>query len=202
MAPQRARFNVALFDIVTSNEIVVDRNQGGRATFKNVGHTDRKGLEVGAETLLPGRWQARAAYTRLDATFREGFDTVIGVFPNNQPVPVAAGSRLPGTSRDQLYADLRYRRAPFHAVLEGLYRSRVPVNDPNTDFAGSYTVWNAAVGLVQERGRLRFSEFVRVDNLTDRNYVGSVIVNEGNFRYFEPAPRRNMSLGLQASLTF
>jgi iron complex outermembrane receptor protein len=200
--PRRARFNVAVFDIVTSNEIVVERNQGGRATFKNVGHTDRKGLEAGAETLLPGRWQARAAYTRLDATFREGFDTVIGVFPNNQPVAVAPGSRLPGTSRDQLYADLRYRQAPFHAALEGFYRSRVPVNDPNTDHAGSYTVWNAAVGLVQERGRVRFTEFVRVDNLADRNYVGSVIVNEANLRYFEPAPRRNMSVGLQGSVTF
>ena len=41
-----------------------------------------------------------------------------------------------------------------------------------------------------------------VDNLTNRNYVGSVIVNETNFRYFEPAPRRNMSIGLQASLQF
>jgi len=203
VVPRRARFNVALFDIVTSDEIVVDRNQGGRATFKNVGHTDRTGLEVGAETLLPGRWQARAAYTRLDATFREAFVTQISTVPPlNQPMTVAAGSRLPGTSRDQLYADLRYRQAPFHAALEGLYRSRVPVNDPNTDYAGSYTVWNAAVGLVQERGRLRLTEFVRVDNLIDRNYVGSVIVNEANFRYFEPAPRRNMSLGLQASLTF
>jgi len=29
-----------------------------------------------------------------------------------------------------------------------------------------------------------------------------VIVNEANFRYFEPAPRRNMSGGIQASLQF
>jgi iron complex outermembrane recepter protein len=43
---------------------------------------------------------------------------------------------------------------------------------------------------------------VRVDNVGDRNYVGSVIVNETNFRYFEPAPRRNMSAGIQASLQF
>ena len=127
---------------------------------------------------------------------------MIGVFPNNQPVTVQPGSRLPGTARDQLYADLRYRQAPFHASLEGLYRSRVPVNDPNTDYAGAFTVWNVAAGLVQERGRLRFTEFVRMDNLTDRNYVGSVIVNETNFRYFEPAPRRNMSVGLQAALKF
>ena len=196
------RVNAALFDVVTSNEIVVDQNAGGRATFKNVGHTDRKGAELGAETLLPGRVQLRAAYTHLDATFREGFNTVIGVFPNNSTVPVAAGTPLPGVARNQLYGELRYRGAPLHASVEALHRSKVPVSDPNTDFAAAFTVWNLAAGLVQERARWRFGEFARVDNLTNRDYVGSVIVNETNFRYFEPAPRRNMSVGLQAALQF
>jgi iron complex outermembrane receptor protein len=183
-----ARVSAALFNIVTSNEIVVDQNSGGRATFKNVGHTDRKGVELGAETLLPGRVQLRAAYTHLDATFREGFNAV------------AAGTPLPGVARNQLYGELRYRGAPLHASLEMLHRSKVAVNDPNTDFAAAYTVWNIAAGLVQERARWRFSEFARIDNLSNRDYVGSVIVNETNFRYFEPAPRRNFTLGIQASL--
>lgn len=30
----------------------------------------------------------------------------------------------------------------------------------------------------------------RVDNVFDRRYAGSVIVNEGNGRFFEPAPER------------
>jgi iron complex outermembrane receptor protein len=41
-----------------------------------------------------------------------------------------------------------------------------------------------------------------VDNLANRNYAGSVIVNETSARYFEPAPRRNMSVGLRAALQF
>ena len=76
------------------------------------------------------------------------------------------------------------------------------MNDPNTDFADGFTVWNLAAGLEQRRGQWRVSEFARIDNLANRNYVGSVIVNETNFRYFEPAPRRNKSLGLQAALQF
>jgi iron complex outermembrane receptor protein len=200
--PQRARLSAAVYDIDTANEIVVERNQGGRATFKNVGHTDRRGLELGAETLLPGRWNVRAAYTHLQATFREGFDTVIGVFPNNTPVAVPAGARLPGVPRNQLFGELRYKQAPFHAALEGLHRSRVAVSDPNTDYAEAFTVWNVAAGLAQERGRWRLTEFVRLDNVTNRSYVGSVIVNEANLRYFEPAPRRSMSVGLQGSVQF
>jgi iron complex outermembrane receptor protein len=57
-------------------------------------------------------------------------------------------------------------------------------------------------GVVQQGRRWRISEFARIDNLTDRNYVGSVIVNETNSRYYEPAPRRNMTVGIQASLQF
>ena len=105
-------------------------------------------------------------------------------------------------ARNQLYGELRYRQAPFHASLEGLHRSSVPVNDPNTDFADPFTVWNLAAGLEQRRSCWRFSEFARIDNLGKRNYIGSVIVNETNFRYFEPAPRRNFSVGVQAALQF
>ena len=198
--PNRARLNAAVFKVVTTDEIVVDTNSGGRATYKNVGHTDRKGVELGAETLVAGPFQLRAAYTYLDATFREGFPTSITTTPVQ--VQVAPGARLPGVARTQWYADLRYRAGIFHAGFEVLHRSNVPVNDPNTDFADSFTVANLAAGLVQQRAQWRLTEFVRVDNLGDRNYVGSVIVNETNFRYFEPAPRRNMSGGIQASLQF
>lgn len=43
--------------------------------------------------------------------------------------------------------------------------------------------------------------FSRVDNVFDRRYVGSVIVNEGNGRYFEPAPGRNWGGGATLCLT-
>jgi len=44
--------------------------------------------------------------------------------------------------------------------------------------------------------------FGRVDNLFDRHYVGSVIVNESNGRYFESAPGRNYSVGLTLGYAF
>jgi iron complex outermembrane receptor protein len=83
-----------------------------------------------------------------------------------------------------------------------LRRSRVPVNDANSEFADSYNVFNLVAGLVQQGAGWRVSEFVRLDNLTDRNYAGSVIVNEANGRFYEPSPRRSMSGGIQASLQF
>ena len=42
----------------------------------------------------------------------------------------------------------------------------------------------------QRTAHWQFSEYLRLDNLTNRTYVGSVIVNESNAGYFEPAPGR------------
>ncbi len=198
--PGVASVTGAVFKIATANEIVVDTNSGGRAIYKNAGQTDRKGIELGGVTLLPGRFQLRAAYTYLEATFRDSFVTSITTTPASVTVP--AGATLPGVAKNQFYGELRYRQGPFHAALETLHRTSMPVNDPNSDFADGFTVWNLAAGLVQQRARWRVAEFVRVDNLGNRSYTGSVIVNETNFRYFEPAPRRNMSGGIQASLQF
>ena len=44
--------------------------------------------------------------------------------------------------------------------------------------------------------------FGRVDNLFDKEYAGSVIVNESNGRYYEPAPGRNYGVGLSVSYRF
>jgi iron complex outermembrane receptor protein len=101
-----------------------------------------------------------------------------------------------------LYGEVGHRTDRSFAMVEGLHKSAVAVNDPNTDFADAFTVWNAAAGLVQRAARWRLTEFVRVDNLTDRNYIGSVVVNETSFRYFEPSPRRSLGVGLQAALQF
>jgi iron complex outermembrane receptor protein len=201
VTPGWVRVNAAVFTIVTENEIAVDQNAGGRATFKNVGHTDRRGLELGAETLSGGPVEARVAYTYLKATYRESFDTRF-LLPPALPQTVQAGSSIPGVPRHLLYGEVRYRREPFFAQLEGLHKSRVAVNDTNSEFADGYTTFNVVAGLVQQDASWRISEFIRVDNVTDRIYSGSVIVNEGNGRYYEPSPRRNMTVGVQATLRF
>jgi iron complex outermembrane receptor protein len=188
------RINIALFDIETRNEIVVDTASGGRTTFKNAGRTERRGFELGADSLFPGPFGAQFAYTRLDASFKDSFTT--------GTTSVPAGNLLPGVPRSQAYAQLRYRQPRFYIYMEALRRSRVPVNDANSEFADSYNVFNLVAGLVQQGAGWRISEFVRMDNLTDRNYAGSVIVNEANGRFYEPSPLRNMSAGIQASLQF
>jgi iron complex outermembrane receptor protein len=111
---------------------------------------------------------------------------------------------LPGVPKEQLYAEGAWRYAPWglRLGLEVLHRARVPVDDENTEFAATFTVVNAVVGFEQRGAGWRVNEYLRVDNVGDRSYVGSVIVNDGNSRFYEPAPGRNVLVGVQANLTF
>jgi iron complex outermembrane receptor protein len=191
--PGLGRVNAAVFDIQTRDEIVVDQPLGdGRNSFRNAGRTQRRGLEIGAESLLAGPFEARAAYTWLDAVFEEDFGTT------------AAGKILPGVPREQFYAEGAWRYAPWglRAAVELLHRSRVPADDENSEFAASFTVVNAVIGFEQRSAGWRLSEFLRVDNVGDKSYVGSVIVNANLDRFYEPAPQRNLLIGLQATLQF
>jgi outer membrane receptor protein involved in Fe transport len=72
----------------------------------------------------------------------------------------------------------------------------------NTDAAPRYVVANVRAGLEQHYGVWTLREFVRVNNLADRNYVGSVIVADTNSRFFEPAGRRNYLAGITVNAQF
>jgi iron complex outermembrane recepter protein len=84
----------------------------------------------------------------------------------------------------------------LNAALEAQYVDKLYVNDQNIDAAPSYAVMNARIGFAQTFGAAKWEAFVRLNNLFDRNYAGSVIVGDGNGRFFEPAPGRNWFAGL------
>ena len=196
------RLNLALFRIDVTDEIVVNTNSGGRSTFKNASRTQRDGAELAWDARFRHGFEAALAYTWLDARFTEPFTTVIST--PSVPVTVNAGSRLPGVPEQSLFGELVWRYAPagFHAGVEIRHSGKVYVNDPNTEAAAAYTIWNLRAGFEQRGRQWRIAEFVRVDNVGDQQYIGSVIVSEANNRFYEPAPTRNVMVGVQASLQF
>ena len=196
------RLNAALYDIITKDEIAIESNAGGRSTFKNVGRTHRGGFELGADARLPLGFEAALAWTRMEAKFLQTFTSVANT--PAVPVTVPAGAQLPGVPRATLYAELRWRYAPagFVAVLEHLHKSRVWADDRNSEAADAYGITNIGAGFTQRTGKWRFQEYVRVDNLTNRRYAGSVVVNDANLRFYEPAPGRNYMAGVTARLEF
>ena len=193
---EEQRFNLAAFDTRTSNEIVIDAATGGRTTYKNAGRTTRRGIEAEGERALGHGLRVYAAYTYLSARFAD--DTTTG----NPPQLVRAGSRLPAVPQQSAYAELAWGRPDwngFSAAVEAQYADKLFVNDRNTDAAPAYTVANVRAGFEQRSGRWMFREFARINNLANRNYVGSVIVGDTNGRFFEPAARRNYLIGVSVN---
>jgi iron complex outermembrane receptor protein len=203
LAPQWA-LNAALFQARTEDEIVVLSNAGGRSTFQNAGQTKRRGFEAALTGRLAEAWSLAAVATWLDATYASDFLTCVAAPCTTPNTPVAAGSRIPGIPRVTAFAELAWRHRPWglETALEWRHIGRLYVDDRNTDFAPRASLWNLRLGLAQNWNHWRFREFIRLDNVTDRRYVGSVIVNEGNRRFFEPAPGRNWLAGVNASYTF
>ncbi|HMX15487.1 MAG TPA: TonB-dependent receptor [Rhodocyclaceae bacterium] len=188
--------NAAAFRIDTRDEIVVDQNLGGgRSTYKNAGRTQRNGLELSLQGNFGRGFSGYVAATWLEARFRENFNTLTNA--------VAAGNRIPGIPQHSAYAEVRYQHdaSGFNASLEGRRAGRMLATDTNRDQADGYFVAAVSAGFEQRGKGWRVNEFLRVDNLTDRNYVGAVYVNDANGRYFAPAPGRSILLGASLSLT-
>jgi iron complex outermembrane receptor protein len=195
-ASQKVTF--ARFDTTTRDEIVIDTAAAGRTIFKNAGRTRRSGWEASWQALLPADFDVHVAYTALDARYAEAFTSGAAA------TTVAAGKKLPGVPGTSLYAELQWRHfeSGFSAALEARHNSKVYVDDQNSDAATAYTVANLRLGFEQKARDWRITETLRIDNITDRTYIGSVIVADGNGRFFEPAPRRSLSLILSARHAF
>ena len=160
--------------------------------------TRRDGVEFALESYLGAGFEAYLAYTWLDAQFTQPFTS------GTPAVTVSAGNKLPGVPAYTLFGELIWRHAAtgFHAGLELRANGKVYVNDVNSGFADPYTIGNLHAGFEQRGKKWRLTEFARVDNVTARQYIGSVIVADGNGRFYEPAPGRNYLLGLNAQLSF
>jgi iron complex outermembrane receptor protein len=202
LATGDTRITLALFETRVSDEIVPATNSGGRATFQNASDTKRRGVELSLDTSFAENLSAYLSYAYLDAKFQQDFT----YRPSNAPttVTVPAGNQLPGVPRATAYAELTWRRGEpgFSAAMEAIYRDKIFANDTNTEAAGRYTVVNVRAGYSHKAGGWELAEFLRVENITDKNYIGSVIVNEGNGRFYEPSPMRSVMVGFNARYQF
>lgn len=184
-------WSAAVFQSRTSDEIVSAGSSNGRTSYRNAGDTRRQGLELQADLRLAPRWKLQAAYTYLDASFRQASGNA------------AAGNMLPGLSKQHLTLGLDYDiTSEWRVGVSAEHMGKIYVNDTNSESAPAYTVAAASIGYRKVMGPWTLRAFARVDNLFDRKYVGSVIVNDGNNRYFEGAPGRQWMTGVSAAYQF
>lgn len=194
--------NLTLFRVDTENEIVTRQTIAGRSSYQNAGDTKRTGAEASIDAQFDNNFSVFAAYTLLNAKFEDPFVTVISA--GGATGTVNGGNKIPGTYKTQLYGEVAWKYAPFgfSTALEGRHNSKVYVNDINSDTAPSYTIFNIRAGFEQNLANWNLKEYVRVENMFDKEYIGSVRVNDGNSLFFEPGADRNYLLGLSANYKF
>lgn len=198
---ERSQVQAAVFEVRTRDELIVQDSSDGRTSFANAARTLRRGLELSASSAITPTLSAQAALTLLDAVYDRDFVVDGG---GTTPTRVRAGNRLPGVPRVSAFVELEWE--PLHGVsiaAEALYRGDVPVDDLNRAHAApAHTLVNLRLATEQAHGPWSFGQLVRVDNLFDRSHVSSVIVGQGQGRYYEPGPSRSVYAGLNLRYRF
>lgn len=195
--------DAAVFEARTDDEIGIATNRGGRLTFRNVGRTQRQGGEVDVRWRIAPQWRAQVALTALEATYVDGFFVCRRLPCRSPDLPVPAGNRIAGTLARSGFAEVGWQPSPaFEIGLELKGQGRLPVNDVNGDFAAGFGLLALRAQWRLNLGAGRLDLLARVDNLADRRVAGSVIVNEGNSRFFEPAPGRSGLISARWSAPF
>jgi iron complex outermembrane receptor protein len=184
-AARAVSYSVALFLGRISDAIVQVGEIGGRAFFGNTGKTHNDGAEVGLTVTPVSGVSLSGAYTYAHYRFASG--------PND-------GKRLPGVPEH--FWRLGLRTALPHDLyvdVDHTLSSSLAADDANSLIVDSWGagVTNARLGWQGTVGSLQVGPFLGVNNLWDRQYVGSVTLNGIGGRVFEPAPRRVIYLGAE-----
>jgi iron complex outermembrane receptor protein len=191
------QLEAALFRASSRDELAVARNTGGRSSYQNIDRTRRQGFEVEASVPLPHSLELSASFTMLSAQFRSGFLVCVVAGCTVPNVSVAAGSRIPGVAKRQGDLRLEWKPAGWTTALELSGISSLVVNDIGTEAAPGHGLLNIEAGHDLSIGRSTAHAFARIENLLDKRYIGSVIVNEGNQRFYESGTERSAMLGFQ-----
>ena len=176
------RAQLSLYTINSSDEIVVDQSIDGRTIYINAEQTERRGVEFEQQWQLHDQLDWRLAASYLDARY------------SNQ-------RRLPGVAQKTAYSQLNWQvvtlQMPTTFSLIGDYRSSIAANDNNTVIAPSHVLWHVAISQDWQWGDMALQPWLKLHNATDQHYVGSVVVNQGNGRAFEPGVGRELQLGVR-----
>ncbi|MCP1661246.1 TonB-dependent receptor [Neisseria perflava] len=181
----------ALYRTDTDNDIVSAGTVDGRATYRNAGKTKRQGFELGWQGKLYKDLNLTLSYNYIDAKFDESNGSIV------------KGRRIPGIARQTAYAALGWQ--PQQGLRGGFdiqYSDKVYVDNANSEYAPSYTTVGAYMGYRWQKNHWVIDATARVDNLFDRDYAATVILNDNNGRYYEPSLPRNYTFGLNVSYRF
>ena len=126
-----------------------------------------------------------------------------GLDPVRDPVGVLSrvgylseDNDLPGVAPHHFFGRVRFVPSSLLSIeVEDEYTAEFFANDANTARNSAANVVDARVQFAVRVGGVAVRPFLGVNNLLDRTYNSSVVVNQVANRFYEPAPGRNFYVG-------
>jgi iron complex outermembrane recepter protein len=188
---------LALFRSDLSNELILASNTGGRSIYGNAGLTRHQGIEFETLAQLTPTLQFHLAYTYLDALVETSYLSCSSVPCPRPNTFVAAGNRIPGLPPNDLFTGLQWQPLPnWSWTFTDSYVAAFFADDANRNYAGAYNLLGLITDYAWSLDAGTLHGFLRLDNLLNRVYAGSVIVNNTSAEYYEAGPGRAVLVGV------
>lgn len=185
----RVRADVALFRANVLDELVPFDvpNQPGRRAFRNAGQSTRTGVE--SSVRAAGSWyDLGLSYTYSHFRFDQ-YQVGNTSF---------AGKPIPGVPVQYAQSFVSARTRGLFGTVEWTASSRASANDAATVYGAGFSVWNLRGGYTARRiGGVQVEPTVSVENLFDRRYASSLVINATRTRFFEPGLPRRVAMVVQ-----
>ncbi len=199
---RQSRVDFAIYQISSTEEIVVAASSGGQTAYKNAPGTTRAGWEMSGSTRLTPNLAASISASMINAQYSHAFTSGTNT--------VAEGNKIPGIPQSFLFSELVWTSAAVtgakeavphgtRIALELVSTGRIYANDANTDSADGHAQFNLAASHHWPVGKGTLSIYGRVNNASDVHFTGSVIVNQSAQQFYEPGLPRNWSMGVNVS---
>jgi iron complex outermembrane receptor protein len=186
---------LSFYDFQLSDAIVLQRDSTGADYYINGGDTNQRGIE------FTGSWSR--SWPTLVQTMK--LTTSVAYQPYHFGNYVNDGNDYSGNPITGVPpviavvgADAELRKG-FYARTTFTYVDRISLNDAATDYASSYFLVGARLG-VKSKGKLPLDAYAGVDNAFNQRYSLGNDLNAAGKRYFNAAPPANFYVGLTTKL--
>jgi iron complex outermembrane recepter protein len=191
-AGRRVGYTVAVFQADVRDALIPYEIAAPRFYYRNAGSTRHRGMELSADLAVTPGVSLNAAWTYSDYRYRRY--TFTDTIPH-----VLDGRALPGIPKHWLNLFARLQPATFRGAwgeVQQTYSSGYLVSDTGSTTTAPWWATNVRVGWDGKAGGMRLAPFVGVNNVFNHRYIGSVVINAARGRFYEPAPSRNIYVGL------
>jgi iron complex outermembrane receptor protein len=184
---------MALFQAEVRDALIPYDIVAPRFFYRNAGSTRHRGVELSADLSIAPGLSLGGAWTYSDFRFRDY------TFSDAAGTHVLDGRPLPGIPDHWLHLIARAQPVGWGgawAEVQQTYSSGYPVSDVAHTHTAPWWSTGLRAGWDGTLGGMRLAPFIGINNAFNRHYVGSVVINAARGRFYEPAPGRNVYVGL------